>query len=240
MFEICNIRSGYGYNLVLDNICVEVSDKEIVTIIGANGAGKSTLINTVSGLVKVKSGSMKFNQTLLPIKPHAIAKMGIVQVPEGRKVFSKLSVRDNLIMGSYLIPRDREKRNMDLVYELFPILKEREHQIASTLSGGEQQMLAIGRAIMGEPKLLLLDEPSLGLSPLYINMIFTFLKNYNREWGLSMLLVEQNAKKALSIADRAYVMDNGRITAVGTAAEIASNQDIIAAYLGGNKKIQNS
>lgn len=232
MLEITDISSGYGYNLVLDGLSLYADDGEIVTIIGANGAGKSTLLNTISGLVRLRKGSIRLDGEKLPSATHKVVKNGVIQVPEGRKVFANLTVQDNLIMGGYLMPRHHEHENLRTVYKLFPVLEERKKQIANTLSGGEQQMLAIGRALMGEPKVMLLDEPSLGLAPIYINLIFSFIKELNQSKGITILLVEQNAVKALGIATRAYVIEGGRIITEGDAVSIAANEMVAAAYLG--------
>ena len=236
MLEVNGLKAGYGYNLVLDGISVNVQQGEIVTIVGANGAGKSTFLKAVSGVIRRKGGEVLFEGKPLPQKPSAVVKEGLIQCPEGRQVFSSLTVKSNLIMGGYRLKKAREEQNMKTVFSLFPVLEERQNQLAGTLSGGEQQMLAIARAMMAEPKLLLLDEPSLGLAPIYIDAIFSFLEKINREQGLTILLVEQNAKKAFGIADRAYVLEDGRIVKHGPAKQIAGDPDVAAAYLGGTQK----
>lgn len=235
MLKVENLQVYYGGIHALKGVSLEVNKGEIVSIIGSNGAGKSTLLNSISGFLKYKEGEIKFNDSRLGYNPSRIVKMGICHVPEGRLVFANLTVRDNLMMGAYL-RNDRAGISEDLekVYDLFPRLKEREKQIAGTLSGGEQQMLAMGRGLMSSPEIMLLDEPSLGLAPLLVQTVFDIIVNI-RKMGKTILLVEQNAYKALSIADRAYVLEQGRITASGWASEIAANSDIQEAYLGSRK-----
>ena len=234
MLKIQNLQVAYGGIQALRGIDMEVPDGKIVTLIGANGAGKSTTLRTISGLVKAKSGSITYNNEQLLGKPiNAILAAGIAQVPEGRRVFPDMTVLENLKIGAYL-RKDKEEIEKDIewVYELFPRLKERNWQLAGTLSGGEQQMLAIARALMSRPKLLLLDEPSLGLAPLYIKKIFQTIRELNRDHGMTILLIEQNANMALKIADLAYVLETGTITMSGTGAELLADEKVKEAYLG--------
>ena len=239
MLEINNIETFYGKIQALRSVNIKVNTGEIVSLIGANGAGKSTLLMTVSGINKAKTGEIIFNGNNIENKePHKIVNMGISQVPEGRRIFSKLTVEENLKLGSYV---HNEGKNYDQdikeIFEMFPVLRDRKNQRGGTLSGGEQQMLAIGRALMGKPKMLLLDEPSLGIAPKLVNQIFTSIRNINKEKKVTIFLVEQNAKKALELADRAYVLVNGKVAIKGTGQELLKNQDIQAAYLeGGIKK----
>ena len=215
-------------------ISLEVNEGEIVTLIGANGAGKSTTLRTISGLLKPKTGSITFlGQSIAGVRAHEIVKKGISQVPEGRRVFAEMTVMENLDLGAF-VRKDKAGIQQDLkhVFELFPRLEERKNQSAGTLSGGEQQMLAMGRALMSRPKLLLLDEPSMGLAPLLIKEIFNIIVDINKS-GTTVLLVEQNANMALSIANRAYVLETGRITLSGKAQDLAASEDVRKAYLGG-------
>jgi branched-chain amino acid transport system ATP-binding protein len=235
MLKINNLQVYYGGIHALKGVSLEVNQGEIVSIIGSNGAGKSTLLNSVSGFLKYKEGEISFRDSKLGNNPSKIVKMGVCQVPEGRLVFANLTVKDNLFMGAYLRKdKDGIKEDFEKVYQLFPRLKERENQIAGTLSGGEQQMLAMGRGLMSSPELMLLDEPSLGLAPLLVQTVFDIIVDI-RKMGKTILLVEQNAYKALSIADRAYVLEQGNITASGRASEIAGNPKIQEAYLGSKK-----
>ena len=231
MIQVRNLTVKYGEITALNGISLSVTDEKIVCIIGANGAGKSTTINAISGMVKISKGDILLDSESIRIPPQQIVRRGIVQVPEGRRIFPSISVRENLILGAFSI-KDRKiiEKNMDYVFELFPILKERMNQSGGTLSGGEQQMLAIARALMSNPKVLLLDEPSLGLAPLLVLEIFEMIKNLNAE-GLTILLVEQNAQKALHISDYAYVLETGRIIAEGPGSEIAGNPIVKKAYL---------
>ena len=225
---------NYGSIRAIKGISFEVNQGEIVTLIGANGAGKTTTLHAISGLVKTKSGSVSFcDHDLLSTEPHKILGLGMAHVPEGRRVFSRMTVMENLQMGAY-IRNDASgiSEDYDMVFERLPRLKERRKQAAGTLSGGEQQMLAIGRALMGRPKMLLLDEPSMGLSPLLVGEIFKIISDVN-ESGVTVLLVEQNAKKALEIADRAYVLETGKIVMSGDTLELADNEEVRKAYLGG-------
>jgi len=208
---------------------------KIVAVLGANGAGKSTLVKTISGVVKPTKGSIIFNDIDITGKdPSELAKLGIVHVPEGRHIFPNLTVKENLLMGGYFIDKKENEEMLSFVFELFPILKERENQSAGTLSGGEAQMLAIGRGLMGKPKLILLDEPSLGLAPKVISEIFHVIKKLSDEQGLNVLLVEQNAKKALDIADSAYVLVLGKVVLSGRTDELKENEEVKKLYLGGS------
>ena len=234
MLKIDNINVYYGAIHAIKGISLEVREGEIVTLIGANGAGKSTTLRTISGLLKPKSGKISFLGKDIAGKPaHEIVREGISQVPEGRRIFAEMSVLENLELGAF-IRKDADgiKADMEMVFRRFPRLEERKAQQAGTLSGGEQQMLAMGRALMSRPKLLLLDEPSMGLAPLLIREIFSIIEDINKT-GTTILLVEQNANMALSIADRAYVLETGRITLSGDAAKLAASEDVRKAYLGG-------
>ena len=234
MLKIDNIDVYYGAIHALKGISLEVNEGEIVTLIGANGAGKSTTLRTISGLLKPKTGSITFlGQSIAGVRAHEIVKKGISQVPEGRRVFAEMTVMENLDLGAF-VRKDKAGIQQDLkhVFELFPRLEERKTQSAGTLSGGEQQMLAMGRALMSRPKLLLLDEPSMGLAPLLIKEIFNIIVDINKS-GTTVLLVEQNANMALSIANRAYVLETGRITLSGKAQDLAASEDVRKAYLGG-------
>ena len=234
MLKIDNIDVYYGAIHALKGISLEVKEGEIVTLIGANGAGKSTTLRTISGLLKPKTGSITFlGQNIEGVRAHEIVKKGISQVTEGRRVFAEMTVMENLDLGAF-VRKDKAGIQQDLkhVFELFPRLEERKNQSAGTLSGGEQQMLAMGRALMSRPKLLLLDEPSMGLAPLLIKEIFNIIVDINKS-GTTVLLVEQNANMALSIANRAYVLETGRITLSGSAKELAASEDVRKAYLGG-------
>ena len=234
MLKIDNIDVYYGAIHALKGISLEVNQGEIVTLIGANGAGKSTTLRTISGLLKPKNGSIAFmGKNIAGVPAHQIVREGISQVPEGRRVFAEMTVMENLDLGAF-VRKDKDGIQKDLkkVFELFPRLEERKNQSAGTLSGGEQQMLAMGRALMSRPKLLLLDEPSMGLAPLLIKEIFHIIEEIKKS-GTTILLVEQNANMALSIANRAYVLETGRITLSGPAGELAASEDVRKAYLGG-------
>ena len=233
MLKIENLHVSYGGITALRGIDLEVPDGKIVTLIGANGAGKSTTLRTISGLVKAESGSITYQDQELIGKPiNKILEVGIALVPEGRRVFADLTVLENLKIGAYL-RRDKSEIEKDIkwIYELFPRLEERNWQLAGTLSGGEQQMLAVGRGLMSRPKVMMLDEPSLGLAPLVVQDIFSIIQEINRQ-GVTILLVEQNANMALKIADWAYVLETGRITRSGTGAELLADDSIKEAYLG--------
>jgi len=234
MLKVEDINVYYGSIHAIKGISFSVNKGEIVTLIGANGAGKSTTLNTVSGLLRSKTGSVTFNgQDLGKIPPHKIVSMGLAQVPEGRRVFLTMTVEENLEMGAYTRKNSVEiAEELEKVYERFPRLKERRRQIAGTLSGGEQQMLAMGRALMSKPELLMLDEPSMGLSPILVDQIFDIVKELNKT-GTTILLVEQNAQMALSVADRGYVLETGKIVTSANAQELLNNDAVKKAYLGG-------
>ena len=235
MLDIRNIQTFYGKIQALRDVSIKVNTGEIVSLIGANGAGKSTLLMTVSGINKPREGVIIFEgKNIEKEEPHKIVKLGISQSPEGRRIFSKLTVEENLKLGSNIYENGKNYLNdIKEIFELFPVLSNRKTQRGGTLSGGEQQMLAIGRALMARPKMLLLDEPSLGIAPKLVNQIFVAIKNVNKEKKVTIFLVEQNAKKALELADRAYVLVNGKVTIQGTGQELLKNQDIQAAYLEG-------
>ena len=233
LLEIENLEVNYGMIKALKGVSFEVNKGEIIALIGANGAGKTTTLHAISGILPSASGKIIYNgQNITKTPAHKIVKLGISQVPEGRRVFSQLSVFENLLMGAYT-RRDKSEINEDLekIYERFPRLEERKNQIAGTLSGGEQQMLAMGRALMSKPEIILLDEPSMGLSPIFVSEIFDIIKALN-EGGTTVLLVEQNAKKALSIADRAYVLETGNVALSGKAENIMNDDTVKKAYLG--------
>jgi branched-chain amino acid transport system ATP-binding protein len=234
ILEIDDLHVKYGNVEALHGIRINVKEGEIVTILGANGAGKSTTLMAVSGLVRVSEGAIRFNgQDLHRLPAHEVVARGIAQVPEGRRMFGTLTVQENLNLGAFTSQDpDRNSRNQEWIFELFPRLKERSHQLAGTLSGGEQQMLAIARALMANPKILLLDEPSLGLAPLLVKAIFATIAEINRA-GLTVVLVEQNARAALKLAHRGYVMEVGRIVLEDTAPALLSNPEVQNAYLGG-------
>lgn len=236
MLKIENLNVSYGGIKALQSIDLEVPEGKIVTLIGANGAGKSSLLRTISGLVKAESGSIKVNQKEIAGLPiHKICKEGIALSPEGRRVFSDLSVKENLKIGAYLRKDTKEiEKDLEWVYSLFPRLQERSWQYAGTLSGGEQQMLAVGRALMSRPKLLMLDEPSLGLAPLIVQQIFSIIQDINKA-GVTILLIEQNANMALKIADLAYVIETGHIVLKGSGEELLQNETVREAYLGKKK-----
>jgi branched-chain amino acid transport system ATP-binding protein len=232
MLEVRNLFVNYGGIQALRGIDIDVGEQEIVTIIGSNGAGKSTLLNAVSGFLKLGGGTIRYDGRDLGTQATDIVKLGICHVPEGRLVFANMSVMDNLAMGAYLrTDKAGVRQDLDRVMALFPILKARAQQVAGTLSGGEQQMLAIGRGLMSNPKVMMLDEPSLGLAPLVVKTVFRIIQEI-RAMGKTILLVEQNATKALSIADRAYVLEQGRITLAGQASMIAADETVREAYLG--------
>ena len=223
----------YGAIHAIKGISFHVDQGEVVTLIGANGAGKSTTLQTVSGLLRSRTGSIQFcGENISNVPSHKIVEKGLAQVPEGRRIFLQMSVEENLEMGAYTQSTSGVEADLEKVYAQFPRLKERRRQIAGTLSGGEQQMLAIGRALMSHPKLLMLDEPSMGLAPILVEQIFDIIRQLHAE-GTTILLVEQNAQMALSVADRAYVMETGKITLSGTGAELAASDEVKKAYLGG-------
>lgn len=233
MLEVKDLEVYYGMIQAIKGVSFHVNEGEIIALIGANGAGKTTILHTVSGLLSPKSGSVTFEgKDIIKTPGHKIVSMGMAHVPEGRRVFSQLSVLQNLKMGAYT-RKDKEEiqQTLKTVFERFPRLEERQSQIAGTLSGGEQQMLAMGRALMSHPKLILMDEPSMGLSPIFVNEIFDIIQEVSKS-GTTVLLVEQNAKKALSIADRAYVLETGNIVLEGKASELLADDSIKKAYLG--------
>ncbi|TWH59051.1 amino acid/amide ABC transporter ATP-binding protein 2 (HAAT family) [Desulfitobacterium sp. LBE] len=233
MLKVDNINVFYGAIHAIKGISLEVNEGEIVTLIGANGAGKSTVLKTISGLLRTKTGGINFlGKDITSTLPHKIVERGLAHVPEGRRIFLQMTVRENLEMGAYTRPSGDIEAELEKVYVLFPRLLERRRQVAGTLSGGEQQMLAIGRALMSKPKLLMLDEPSMGLAPILVEQIFTIIQEMNKA-GTTVLLVEQNAQMALSIADRAYVLETGSISISGTGRELAESDEIRKAYLGG-------
>ena len=234
LLSVKNINVFYGSIHAIKDVSFHVNEGEIVTLIGANGAGKTTTMHAISGLLKLQSGEIDYNgQVISKMEPHKIIRQGLAQVPEGRRVFSGLTVQQNLQMGAYTRRdgKDAIQSDYDMVFDLLPRLKERRNQPAGTLSGGEQQMLAMGRALMCKPKMLLLDEPSMGLSPLLVKEIFKIIREVNRN-GVTVLLVEQNAAMALSIATRAYVLETGRITKEGSADALMHDDDVRRAYLG--------
>ena len=233
MLKVDDINVYYGSIHAIKGISFEVKQGEIVTLIGANGAGKSTILKTVSGLLRSKTGSINFlDKNISSVAPHKIVKQGLAHVPEGRRIFLQMSVEENLEMGAFTQGGKGVDEDLERVYEQFPRLKERRKQTAGTLSGGEQQMLAMGRALMSRPKLLMLDEPSMGLAPILVEQIFDIIKEMHKN-GTTILLVEQNAQMALSVADRAYVLETGTITLSGTGEELIRSDEIRKAYLGG-------
>jgi len=237
MLNISKVETFYGNIQALRGVDVKVNDGEIVALIGSNGAGKSTLLMTISGVNKAATGEILFeSKSIANLPPHDIVNLGISQVPEGRRIFSRLTVEDNLRLGASV---NEKGKNFDQdskdVYDLFPVLKDRLSQRGGTLSGGEQQMLAIGRAMMAKPRMLLLDEPSLGIAPKLVNQIFSSIRNINKEKKVTVFLVEQNAKKALELADRGYVLVNGKISLEGAGKDLLNNPDVQAAYLEGGK-----
>ncbi len=242
MLRVQSLISFYGNIQALRGISIHVGYGEIVALLGANGAGKTTLLNSICGLITSCKGNILFkDQDIINLSAEKIVRLGISQVPEGRQLFGGLSVLDNLMLGSYLHRRNRKKeiqKKLETVFNIFPILNERQKQPAGTLSGGEQQMLAIGRALMSEPELLLLDEPSMGLAPRIVNEIFDVIKRLRDEQGTTILLVEQNARIALKIADRGYILETGRVVLEGTTEELMENREVKRAYLGkGYKEI---
>ena len=233
MLSVYNINVWYGAIHAIKNVSFEVNDGETVALIGANGAGKSTTLKTLSGLLRSRSGSIKFmGEDLMHMPAEKIVQNGLVHVPEGRRIFQQMTVEENLDMGAYTQPKESIAENLERVYAQFPRLKERRRQVAGTLSGGEQQMLAMGRGLMANPKLLMLDEPSMGLAPILVEQIFEIIESLH-DAGTTILLVEQNAQMALSVATRGYVLETGRITLSGTGQELLHNDDVWKAYLGG-------
>lgn len=236
LLSIRGVETYYGKIIALRGVDVDVNDGEIVTLIGANGAGKSTLMMTICGNPKARTGDIEFDGNSITAKPtHEIMRLGIAQSPEGRRIFPRMTVMENLLMGAMLVDDSHFDDDLKRVFDLFPRLKERAQQRGGTLSGGEQQMLAIARALMGRPRLLLLDEPSLGLAPLIVKQIFDVIRELNANQGLTVFLVEQNAFHALKLAHRGYVMVNGNITMSGTGAELLKREDVRAAYLEGGR-----
>ena len=233
ILKVENMNVYYGAIHAIKGISFHVDQGEVVTLIGANGAGKSTTLQTVSGLLRSRTGSIQFcGENISNVPSHKIVEKGLAQVPEGRRIFLQMSVEENLEMGAYTQRSSGVDEDLEKVYAQFPRLKERRRQIAGTLSGGEQQMLAIGRALMSHPRLLMLDEPSMGLAPILVEQIFDIIRQLHED-GTTILLVEQNAQMALSVADRAYVMETGKITLSGTGAELAASYEVKKAYLGG-------
>ena len=233
ILKVDNINVYYGAIHAIKGISFHVNQGEVVTLIGANGAGKSTTLQTISGLLRSRTGSIEFcGENISNTPSHKIVEKGLAQVPEGRRIFLQMSVQENLEMGAYTQPGAGIDTELERVFQQFPRLKERRRQIAGTLSGGEQQMLAMGRALMSHPKLLMLDEPSMGLAPILVEQIFEIIRQLHKD-GTTILLVEQNAQMALSVADRAYVMETGKITLSGTGAELAASDQVKKAYLGG-------
>ena len=233
LLKVENLEVYYGVIRALKGISFEVNEGEIVTLLGANGAGKTTTMQSIMGLIHPKSGTVTYDgKNITGMPAYKIVKMGMTQVPEGRRIFAELTVYENLLMGAYIeSDKAKIKRDIDEIYTIFPRLGERKNQVAGTLSGGEQQMLAMGRAMMSHPRLLMLDEPSMGLSPLLVDQVFDIIKHFH-QIGTTILLVEQNASKSLSISDRAYVLENGAIAYSGTGKELAESDDIKKAYLG--------
>lgn len=232
MLTITNLHVSYGHIQALHGVSLTVPKGKIVSIIGSNGAGKTTMLNTICGLVKQKSGSIQFEGAELTRTTQHIIKQGLVHVPEGRKVFAGLTVAENLLAGGYILKDSQQiRRNMEKMFDLYPILRERKDQHAGTLSGGEQQMLAICRGLMSEPKMILLDEPSLGLAPIIVNGVFQLIKQIS-EQGLTVMLVEQNAKKALALSDYAYVLENGKVVMQGEGKKLLCDEGVKKAYLG--------
>lgn len=232
LLKVDNIHVYYGAIHAIKGISLEVNEDEIVTLIGANGAGKSTTLNTIAGLLKPRQGTVQFDgKDMHGFTANRIVSQGMALCPEGRRIFQQMTVRENLEMGGYTRPASEISGSMDEMFQRFPRLKEREKQIAGTLSGGEQQMLAIARALMSRPRLLMLDEPSMGLAPILVEQIFSIIKELHNS-GVTVLLVEQNAQMALSVADRAYVLETGNITMEGTASELLHNDSVRKAYLG--------
>ncbi len=233
MLSVDTLQVYYGAIHAIKGVSFEVSQGEIVTLIGANGAGKSTILNTIAGLIRPKEGDCRFEaESLRTLEPHQIMQKGLVLVPEGRRIFSRMTVQENLEMGAF-IRRDKEniERDFERIFESFPRLKERRRQVGGTLSGGEQQMLATARALMSNPRLIMMDEPSMGLAPILVSEIFSIIQNINKQ-GTTVLLVEQNAKMALSIAHRAYVLETGKVVLSGDAKELLDNDEVKRAYLG--------
>ena len=232
ILKVTGLSVSYGHVEALRDVDVDVRKGQIVSIIGANGAGKTTLLRTISGMVKPLAGTIEFEGEPLPKKPHKIVEKGVIHVPEGRKCFSGLTIRDNLLTGGYVFKGKDLSADLQEQYELFPILEQRKNQFAGTLSGGEQQMLAVARGLMGRPKILLMDEPSMGLAPIIVNQIYDLIRQI-RDRGITVLLVEQNARKALGICDYAYVLESGRIKLQGSGSDLLNSDEVRKAYLAG-------
>ncbi len=234
ILSLKNLETRYGQIYALRGIDIDVQEGEIVTLLGANGAGKSTTLKTISSLITASAGSVNFNgRDITHLHPHTIVEMGVIHVPEGRMIFKELTVKENLELGSFTLhDNDIRKKRLNRVFELFPVLGERQQQMGGLLSGGEQQMLAMGRALMTEPKILLLDEPSMGLAPIIVQNIMDIIRHINKEQGTTILLVEQNAKAALKLASRGYVLETGEIVMEGSAEELSKDESIVKAYLG--------
>lgn len=233
MLKIDQLYVSYGYIEAIKGISLHINQGEIVTLIGANGAGKSTLLKSISNLMPIKSGSIQFEGTdISNVNPTKVVSLGITHVPEGRRVFKEMNVEENLLLGAFLRRDNEIYSDLEDIYERFSILKQRKHQLSANLSGGEQQMLAIGRALMARPKMLLLDEPSMGLAPMLVREIFDIIQQINNE-GTTVLLVEQNAKMALSIAHRGYVIETGKVMLSGTSEELSKSEEVVKLYLGG-------
>lgn len=233
MLKVNDINVYYGAIHAIKGVSFQVSEGEVVTLIGANGAGKSTILNTVCGLLRSRTGSIEFlGRNLASVPAHKIVELGMAHVPEGRRVFQQMTVEENLEMGAYTQARSTIEPGLERVYGQFPRLKERRRQVAGTLSGGEQQMLAMGRGLMSGPRLLMLDEPSMGLAPILVEQIFDIIRQLHQA-GVTILLVEQNAQMALSVADRGYVLETGKIVAIGTGADLLRDETVKKAYLGG-------
>lgn len=232
MLKIENLHVWYGAIHAIRGVSLEVKEGEIISLIGANGAGKTTILHTVTGLVRAKEGTIEYDGKNLRTTPaHKIVTMGLAHVPEGRQIFARMTVEENLLMGAYFRKDKDIPKDLEIVYETFPRLKERMHQVAGTLSGGEQQMVAMGRAMMSQPRMVVMDEPSMGLSPILVKEVFGIIRRMHA-MGITVLLVEQNARMALSIADRGYVLENGRITIDGTAKELLGDDRVRRAYFG--------
>jgi len=236
MLKVTDLHVHYGAIHALKGISFNLNEGEIVALIGANGAGKSTLLNTISGILEASQGTVEYQEEVISnTPPQEIVKKGVIQVPEGRKIFAKMTVTENLEMGAFIKKDKRQVQyQIDSLLERFPLIKDRRNQLGGTLSGGEQQMLAIARGLMADPKLMLLDEPSMGLAPVLVEQVFDVIEDINKQ-GTSILLVEQNAQMALSIADRAYVLETGRIVLEGNAMDVLNNSMVIEAYLGGKR-----
>jgi branched-chain amino acid transport system ATP-binding protein len=235
MLVVKDIEAGYGAIQVLKGIDLDVEKGEIVTLIGANGAGKTTLLSVISGILTPTRGEVRFEEeNIVKVPPHKIVRRGICLIQEGREILSEMTVLENLLMGAFIRPGENLSGSLDMVFQMFPVLQQRENQLGKTLSGGEQQMLAIGRALMAQPRLYMMDEPSLGLAPILVNEVFAKIEELKSE-DIGILLVEQNAKKAFQVADRGYVLEIGKIVLAGTGEALSSNQKVREAYLGGKR-----